>query len=440
MTKYFSNAAVAINALISAACATASGNPSSAEPATQTMPQRSEATLQALLVKYDAAAPAVRMQLEQQIDQAAGQRYATVARLYWHTDLAAAQAESRARGKPILSLRMLGRLDEELSCTNSRFFRVVLYPDPTVNEYLRKNFVLHWSTERPVPVMTIDMGDGRKIVRTTTGNSAHYVLDAQGRPIDVLPGLYAPREFVAGLQQAVAIELRVRGLAERERNASIVSFHQLAYNAQLARWKKVKVVKAPPTNGGLAVAADMDNFLSKAQMATMGKLAVEGPDLQQIKLGPDPLQVAENQDFWRLAGQGLFGYGVSFLTEKVEGRDFERKGPHLLSPESKTLFLQLFNQPGDLKGSIDLDGVRMNYFDGLLVADTAQNEFVLHQKIHQLFMTAPDYCANFNQLNSWIYNLVFSTPPGDSWMGLVNEVSFVALPKAGIVVGGSTGH
>ena len=43
--------------------------------------------------------------------------------LYWYTDLEAAKAQAKRLGKPILSLRLLGKLTDEFSCANSRFFR-----------------------------------------------------------------------------------------------------------------------------------------------------------------------------------------------------------------------------------------------------------------------------------------------------------------------------
>src|SRR5687767_532768 len=46
------------------------------------------------------------------IDAVAGQKDAYASRLYWYTDLDAAKATAQREGKPILSLRMLGRLDE----------------------------------------------------------------------------------------------------------------------------------------------------------------------------------------------------------------------------------------------------------------------------------------------------------------------------------------
>jgi hypothetical protein len=177
------------------------------------------AGLNALLAEYkdeltqldgrSAPRPALRRALE----QVAKQRDAHAARLYWYTSLEEAQRAARATGKPILSLRLLGNLDEELSCANSRFFRTALYANERVGEALRQDFVLHWSAERPAPKITIDFGDGRKLETTITGNSIHYVLDAEGRPVDALPGLYGPKKLKS--QNAKTPKRWARGFAQR---------------------------------------------------------------------------------------------------------------------------------------------------------------------------------------------------------------------------------
>jgi len=125
--------------------------------------------------------------------------------LTWFTDLDAAIAHARRANRPIVSLRLLGRLDEELSCANSRFFRKLLYPDPRIHRVLRDRFVLHWQSVRPVPKVTIDFGDGRRVERTLTGNSVHVILDRDGTPADALPGLFAPAIFHELLVRAHAI-------------------------------------------------------------------------------------------------------------------------------------------------------------------------------------------------------------------------------------------
>jgi hypothetical protein len=136
------------------------------------------------------------------LDAVSQQKDSAFSGLYWHTDLDTAKRVAQTTGRPILSLRLLGKLTDERSCANSRFFRSVLYPNTKVADYLRNNFVLHWSSERPVPLVTIDYGDGRRIETTLTGNSIHYILAADGTPVDALPGLYSPAVFLYRLQQA----------------------------------------------------------------------------------------------------------------------------------------------------------------------------------------------------------------------------------------------
>lgn len=139
------------------------------------------------------------------LDALCAQHDAHTTLLYWFTDLDAAIAEATRTGRPILSLVLLGRLDQERSCANSRFFRRSLYVDPAINRTLRDRFVLHWRSLRPVPQVTIDFGDGRRLVKTLTGNSAHLVLAPTGRPIDVLPGLFTAAVFARLLDEALAL-------------------------------------------------------------------------------------------------------------------------------------------------------------------------------------------------------------------------------------------
>jgi hypothetical protein len=110
--------------------------------------------------------------------------------LFWYTDLDAAKAAARAEGKPILSLRLQGRLDEGSSDADSRFFRTVLYQNREIHQILRDRYILHWRTVRPVP-------------RTLSVNSIHYILDSRGRLLEPLPGLYGPATFQDALEEGV---------------------------------------------------------------------------------------------------------------------------------------------------------------------------------------------------------------------------------------------
>ena len=67
------------------------------------------------------------------LDTVAQQKNSYLSGLYWHTDIESAKRAAAASGKPILSLRLLGKLTDEFSCANSRFFRTVLYSNTEVS-------------------------------------------------------------------------------------------------------------------------------------------------------------------------------------------------------------------------------------------------------------------------------------------------------------------
>src|ERR1051325_4935370 len=150
------------------------------------------------------------------LDSVSGQKNSYISGLYWYSDLDDAKKAAKESGKPILSLRLLGKLTDDLSCANSRFFRTVLYPNAQVSAVLRDRFVLHWQSMRPAPIITVDFGDGRKLQRTITGNSIHYVLDQSGQPIEALPGLYGPEAFVRALTEAEQLFKSLAGKSDWE--------------------------------------------------------------------------------------------------------------------------------------------------------------------------------------------------------------------------------
>ena len=85
------------------------------------------------------------------LDTVAMQKDAYTSHLYWYTDLDEAKKVAKSQNKPILTLRLLGNLNEEFSCANSRLFRAILYSNADISKYLRDNYILHWRSVRPAP-------------------------------------------------------------------------------------------------------------------------------------------------------------------------------------------------------------------------------------------------------------------------------------------------
>src|SRR5262249_48326686 len=74
--------------------------------------------LNALIQAYPAPdrSAAAWPRISHAFDEVAMQKDAAYSHLYWFTDLEAAKAEAARSGKSILTLRMLGKLNEDLSC------------------------------------------------------------------------------------------------------------------------------------------------------------------------------------------------------------------------------------------------------------------------------------------------------------------------------------
>src|SRR5579872_5519494 len=178
------------------------------------------------------------IRLSTALDAVGAQRDCYASRLYWHTDVSTAVDAARREKKPILMLKLLGKLTDEYSCANSRFFRTALYANEEIGDHLRKNFILCWQSVRPVPRVTIDFGDGRKLEQTLTGNSIHYVLDSEGRPFDALPGLYGPQAFLRELKRIEAGIGQAAGLDESARNTFFVQYHREHVQAVEAAWQR----------------------------------------------------------------------------------------------------------------------------------------------------------------------------------------------------------
>jgi hypothetical protein len=374
---------------------------------------------------------AKRDKLRTAIDQIGGQRSCTVSRLYWYTDLEKAKAEADRTGRPILSLRMLGKLTDEFSCANSRFFRTSLYSNQEISAYLRNNFVLHWQSVRPVPRVTIDFGDGRKLERTLTGNSAHYVLAGDGTPLDVLPGLYSPRKFLDWVARLSDFHKSYATSPRETRGTMLSSYHLVQRMAVLAQWDedimrladvqrstlstRLGVREAQPGRGrGGAPNA------RQAGAAAVSKSSTEQRILQFANLGGEQLENAMDDDLWK---------ALANLKREEVKLDFASVA--LMRTEFPTAA-----QAGRIamggKGRMEDPILRVvARFEESIALDTVRNEYLLHRRIHEKFASGEAITGNIDPLNEWVYAELFLTPSSDPWLGLAPQDVYTALENNG---------
>ena len=315
------------------------------------------------------------------LDRVGGQYDNYASGLYWYTDLEKAKAAARASGRPILSLRLLGHLDEDLSCANSRFFRTTLYPSKDINALLKDRFILHWESVRPAPKVTIDFGDGRRLVRTITGNSIHYVLDADGNIVDVLPGLYSPQVFAA--------ELRSSADAVEQAKASGTHDYQQHLKSTEARLLQ-------------AWARD----LQAIQVSLPATFTAETLE-----------QLMDDQKWQRMAQLHYTEVAFDANVRALAVRKFpDAVKAARVAVAKSALESPMLTAMRNLQTTVALDTVRDNYMMRTKILD---------------FLTNFGRNLNLAQLNAWVYDRIFLTPEQDPWLGLAPADVFSAIDKNG---------
>lgn len=371
------------------------------------------------------------------IDRVAAQRDAHATGLFWHVSLDEARHRAQHEGKPILSLRLLGRLDEELSCANSRFFRTVLYPNEAVRRELQDHFVLHWESVRPVPKLTVDFGDGRMLETTITGNSIHYVLMPDGQPIDALPGLWGSRAFLAEIQRDRALAAELQAMSREQREPRLRAWHEqrieelraeLAADAERLdeREKRILQEQLARTGGGKGAPVDdivftTGSFVSfpagtkiTAELPLIGSII---PDVEGMR-GRLPDEVWSALARLRADESALDESSRAVVRAKELGRA-RRSSPGL---------------DGENDNENERERLRMDpLFERLqrsISEDTVRNRHLIGARLHEWFASGqvPD---DVGLLNERVYRELFMSPVNDAWLGLVPPDAYAGLDNAG---------
>ena len=346
--------------------------------------------------------------LTRALDLVGQQKNNFISGLYWYTDLEEARKAARESGKPILSLRLLGNLTDELSCANSRFFRTVLYANTQLRERLHDRFILHWKSVRPAPRITVDFGDGRKIESTVTGNSIHYILDPDGQLVEALPGLYDPVTFTRNLIDA---ETFIKSLAYKtssNRQALLYAYYTDRTNKISAAWQEdtKQFASRIPERLRVHPAQDLDAFSVGPAAAT--KMVTERPIVRAITSASDALGRLTDEQAWRLIAAR---HSSDWVLDQRSIALIQRQNPSL-QPNDLTRLLQRFRE------SVKLDALR--------------NEYMMRPGLYGL-MTKGAAGRDLEKFNELVYARLFLTPSSDAWLGLISPEIYTAIDNGGVI-------
>jgi hypothetical protein len=345
------------------------------------------------------------------LDAVSQQKNSYLSGLYWYTDLQTAQEAAKQSGRPILSLRLLGKLNEDRSCANSRFFRTILYSNSAIADLLRTHFVLHWQTVRPVPLITIDFGDGRKLERTITGNSIHYILDSEGRLIDGLPGVFGPQAFARSLNEAEVIFQNLRGKNEAERPVVLAKYYRDRINQISLDWlADNKKIGGKEPSGVLVQKGENGEALSIIPLA-VSKALTEGTMLRAMTAGADSLGKITDEEAW-----------AKLATLHSTEAQLDERSVGLIKRQLK-----------DLPGSAKAMNALLRKFQLAVALDTVRNEYKLHTTLYA-WLVSDRGRSNVDTMNEKVYAELFLTPKSDPWLGLLPMDTYTGLENAGVVL------
>jgi hypothetical protein len=355
------------------------------------------------------------------IDAVAMQKDAYASRLFWLTDLDEAKRLSKETGKPILSLRLLGNLNEEFSCANSRFFRAVLYSNKDISDVLRERYVLHWQSVRPAPRITIDFGDGRKIERTITGNSVHYVLDETGTVINALPGLYTPKQFLTFLRTSESWLVQAKQFESDDSWSSLKKAEKRRVFLKNMREREFSALRQYVNSRTLPLKIKFDKKSAPRRQFEEMPTAVQVAPLAIAKMATEVMFLddvlpditrygAEQIDFesWKKIAE------ISLKNSKLDA--------------SSLSFIR--NQTGRENLSEAQFASLVARLEELLAIDSARNDFLLRPTL--LVWLNKDLDRDVDALNKKVYDELFLTPNEDPWLGLYAPDVYTALDGGGI--------
>ena len=344
------------------------------------------------------------------LDGVSQQKDSYLSGLYWYTDLSEARKAATASGKPILSLRLLGKLTDELSCANSRFFRTVLYSNATVSQSLRDRFILHWETERPVPIITIDFGDGRKLQRTITGNSIHYILDNEGRLLDALPGLYGPTAFLHRLTDAETLFQQLRTATTQQRVLQRNTYYRTRLNKIQIEWlEDIKRIGGKEPEG-ISIQRGRNGEALSIMPLAVSKAMTETTMLRGMMAGSEALGRITDEAAWK-----------KIAALHMDGAKLDERSISLIRRQTQAL-------PDAAKSLPAL----LQQFQELIALDTVRNEYRMHTRIYGWMITDLGR-TDLATFNAKVYRELFITPKSDPWLGLLPADVYTGLENGGVV-------
>lgn len=273
-----------------------------------------------------------------------------------------------------------------------------MFSNEDVARFINQHFEAVWESVRPVPMVQINFGGGTVVTRTLHGNIATYLCDAQGRVLDILPGIYTPAGYLQNLHQ---FELLARYIPQwrQSREMRLHNYHLL--QAEALKKNQLPALLVENRDVGKTVIENTVKLVlaSNVKGQAAGKAGTQETSSDSLKLDSprDPVKTI-----------AIERPVESVLASAVKGRAAGKAGTQETSRDNLKL-----DSPADLA----------NW--KLLAEDTRINETARRLQIHE--MLAAQANVRPETVTKWLYREVLHADLDDPYLGLGN-VLFANYP------------
>jgi hypothetical protein len=253
------------------------------------------------------------------------------------------------------------------------------------------------------------------MVRTITGNSAHYVVTADGLVIDALPGMVGPRLFLDWIERMDQLFQEAAKLPNPTEASEVMRQYH-------SRFGSPALVASLNSNDAANQVERNSNPIASSNGQEKNAINVEKIRLTASKgVFEQPMvkQVAPGQT------------NINAIAKRIESFNHPDSSAvvDLSSASIALIAAENTKATNQAKESDSMNRLLAN-FKQTIADDEKQNEQVFHKTIHGWLAETPQ--IDLETLNNRIYEQLFEMPSDDPWLGLASSDYYSGLCRGGL--------
>ena len=96
------------------------------------------------------------------------------------------------------------------------------FSDSRVVDFIKEHFIAVWESVSPVRIVTFELGEGRSVKGTVSGEIALYFCTPEGKVFDILPALQSPAATLEAMKKAASFHR----VSSKYPHTSVTVFHR----------------------------------------------------------------------------------------------------------------------------------------------------------------------------------------------------------------------